>query len=56
MFVDGSFGTPLLPLNGFLFENMKMNPTLKIQLNTLLNFRVIWGIYIDKVSVTLTVS
>lgn len=56
MFVDGSFGIPLLPLNGLLFENMRMNPTLKIQLNTLLNFRVIWGIYIDKVSVTLTVS
>lgn len=56
MFADGSFWTPLLPLNGFLFENMRMNPSLKIQLNTLLNFRVIWGIYIDKVSVTLTVS
>lgn len=54
MFVDGSFWSPLLPLNGFLFENMRMNPILKMQLNTLLNFRVIWGIY--KVNVTLTVS
>lgn len=56
MFFDDSFRSPILPLNGFLSENMRINPVFKMQLNTLLNFLVIWGIYIVKVHVTLSVS